>query len=177
MSKLFLVLILILCIGCTGETKISVDLNSTFVMDSSFSQEEQEQIVQSLFDWEQVTRGIVNMKLIITDTPNLYGPLPKIIKSYDVNNLTGHCNHDANLTTIYINFKVIEMGNYNGITVKSVTLHEMGHAFGLPHENKGIMIPTFVVQQCIDSFTLEQFCDIHHCSMNDVQSNCQNDVF
>ena len=168
-------LLFLLCFGCSISS-FSVDLDSTFVVDSSFTEDEQHAIVQSLYDWEQVTRGKVNMKLIITDTPNLYGPLPKIIKSSEPPDDTtyGYTKYDADHMTIYIYFKNIEASRF--VSTKAVVLHEMGHTFGLAHSNRGLMVPINVNQTCIDDFALKQFCEVHYCSIDEVKSNCPDDI-
>ena len=48
----------------------------------------------------------------------------------------------------------------------------MGHAFGLAHEDRGLMVPINVNQTCIDQFTLEKFCEGHYCSADEMESNC-----
>lgn len=45
---------------------------------------------------------------------------------------------------------------------KETVMHELGHVYGLPHLDIGLMAvgdPT----SCVDEVTLEAFCDIHEC--------------
>lgn len=169
MSKYSLIPLLLL-IGCANVP--AVDLHSTFIVDSAFTTDQQVDIVSALYDWEQATHGIVDMKLIITDNPDEYGPLPQVRPSHDIihNDLgvvNGRTNITPDQTVIYIYVDVND-----GNSTKNVALHEMGHAFGLHHTSTGLMTAFDHNQTCIEQGALDQFCEIHHCSGSDFTPNC-----
>ena len=167
-----IIFIAFILIGCGPEGhRISVDLNSTFVISSELTIKDQNDIIDALNQWHVVTDGMVSGKAIIADHVELYNDSPTILLSHLLNNddILAVTHTTNNQTTIYMYVDMIH-GDY--ALTEEVSAHEFGHAFGLIHSTEGLMRPFLQKSKCIDSFTLNSFCDLHDCSGHNVHTNC-----
>lgn len=172
MSRLLALLtLLFLASACTA----TVPLHGEVALDSRFSPEESEQILAAAEQWRQAT-GMVSLDFVVTDTPER--------SDYAIVRRSGLDQHRG-LTTQSSSSVLIEVWpadiygsvDYrNGVpdsgSVEEVVLHELGHAFGLPHQRQGLMLPggekdaegnLLPSPACIDAFTLDRFCDLYSC--------------
>lgn len=167
-------LLLLFIIGCTRN---SMPLHSKMVIDSNFSPTEQELIITSISQWEKDTDDLIQVDLSIVDEPEEYGnDTGKILQSNDYvymynEDLYGFTNDSSNETTITIYTKTIYTRTFP-ISFQEIMLHEFGHALGLVHVGEGIMFPHPTGLNCLDSFTLSNFCAIHDCSNKNIKSDC-----
>jgi len=165
--------ILILITGCNP----SVNLHSNFVVDSSFTAEQQNEIVESVSEWESVTDGMIKLNLVFSNQPEMYGnDYNKILNIIDESNYLntdalGKTNVVASVIRILILSNRIERSQF---LFKEVVLHELGHSFGLPHQKSGLMNPSVHGQTCIDNSTLDEFCNLHNCNDYEIKSSCIN---
>ena len=173
MTKLISILFIVFClIGCgTGDHRISADLNSTFVISSELSLQDQDDIVYALNEWNVATDGMVSGKSIIADHVELYNDNPIIELHYGLNQdeVLAVTHTTPSQTTINM---FVDMIHDNHELTKEVAAHELGHAFGLIHLTEGLMRPTMHKSICIDSFTLNSFCEFHDCSHSNVHTTC-----
>lgn len=174
MIKYLLVLLFI-----TGCTRNSMALHTKMVIDSNFSQTEQQLIVTSIDQWEKDTDNLIQVDLSIVDEPQEYGnDTGKIIQSDEIiagdsveGLILGNTTDWFSETTIFIYTKAIADPR-KVHSFQNVMLHEFGHAVGLEHVEQGLMNPITTQKSCIDSLTLHNFCVIHDCSDKNIASDC-----
>lgn len=161
-----------LLIGCHP----SIDLHSDVAIDSTFTQEQLTDIITATEQWKNTTGGMVDLDLIITNTPEEYGnDTMKILYSDDAtvnptNTLFGHTEFVASINSITLYPNRISQSSF---PFKEIILHELGHALGLHHASQGLMTPVPTGINCIDNATLDQFCGLHNCGNAVIKTDCE----
>jgi len=170
-KELLGVVVLLLLTPACAET---IPLHGDVSLDSGFSPQETEEILSAADQWRRST-GLVSLNFHVSDDAGA--------SEFAIVRRSG-LNPDRGLTTrtdggvlieiwpadIY-NSPFYEQGVPGYGSVEQVALHEMGHAFGLPHLGHGLMhkggpnpdgSPQYV-PACIDGYTLQKFCDLYGC--------------
>jgi hypothetical protein len=49
---------------------------------------------------------------------------------------------------------------------RAIMMHELGHIYGISHQDSGLMIGGEVPPNCIDQLALDLYCEEHHCGPN-----------
>ncbi len=151
-------------------------------IDPEFNQEEYDQIQLAALEWQLITKGIV--KFIISIEYSLMDNIT------DINNVevlfVKKLDEDSEVTK-YLDGEVGRVLGYydrfsdnhsilllpqrldNVENLKSIALHEFGHALGLKHNNYilTLMYPEYLGgAYCITYYDLKQFCNKYHCNPN-----------
>ncbi len=160
-------LLLLMALAACSET---IPLHGTVSLDSRFSAEETEEVLSAAEQWRQAT-GMVFLTFEVSDKAES--------AEFSVVRRDGRDAHRG-LTTqtpdrVRVEIWPADIYNTyeyeNGIpgygSVEEVALHELGHAFGLPHQSQGLMtaggVDHVLRPACIDSFTLTRFCELYDC--------------
>jgi len=126
-----------------------------------FTPDELAVMQSAIKEWEIATDGKVSVRL--DGGPSFHCEIFPV-KTCPI--LTGFTSRDESIITISMDTKCA------GASLKQLMIHELGHAFGLNHQESGVMHATkWAPDACIDSVTLKAFCEIHHCS-NNVAPTC-----
>jgi len=159
--------------GCYGDPH-------SFAIEDTFTDEEVEVIKEAVAEWQLATDSS-DADLIITEglhrdeafdlDKHWYGSTDHgtIYKIHDYEHgyyelresMTGRDYDGAALSPD----RILVVGNKSKRRLKQIILHELGHIYGIDHQDKGLMSskPT---QICIDTHTLIEFCEEWSCGPN-----------
>jgi len=168
LKKVVLIYILFL-LGCgpSGPYEMNVD--------SSFTKDELKIIQASADDWFDAVDS-EDGKIIFTGSFSSNKPFTidqwdddsgNIFKVYSSDpgykDLKGRWGRLGTLAGFYGNGNIALIVDNAGSNLDNVTLHEMGHLFGLGHAETEIMNPGYNDEPCIGPDTLLNFCDENDC--------------
>lgn len=177
MSRLLALLaLLLLASACTAvPEKTTVPLHGQVALDSAFSPEETEQVLAAAEQWRLAT-GLVAIDFVVTDSPE--SSAYAIVRRSGLDSYRGFTEQKSDSVLIEVwpadvyNSPGYETGTPDFGSVEYVLLHELGHAFGLPHQQQGLMLPGGLADAagnrlpypaCIDAYTLDRFCELYTC--------------
>lgn len=172
MTRLLLAALALASLACAPEP---MALNAELHISPKFSAEQQEAIIAAADEWHAATRGRVNLRPVISDS----GPQFDRVQPYPLQ--AGHLGatlppdwvDPSRGTLIHIDVKDIAR---TGASVKSVAMHEIGHALaGDEHQKTGLMLAASNCRwDCLDDAALRWFCDERGCP-DGFESTCASD--
>lgn len=161
MSRVLL-LLAALSVGCDG---LPVNTGDSVHISESFSASEKNSIRVALGKWSRVTNGLASL----TETANESDAVVTIVPGSLETGKFGRTHHEPFTQEV-----VIDLGKVanNPETMVRITLHELGHVWGLEHSGGGIMDPyKWKTQECIDQAAIDELCKWYECT-GDERSDC-----
>jgi hypothetical protein len=184
--KLAVVAAMIFNVACSGPHPFPCELT----VDPSFTDNEVALIASAVDEWESVTGGIAHVEMTIESQRPLKHFIERVENEDEITRSehslgysgipyetsTG-LNATAISVTIFTQRIEITAKKHRDLSYdrlfRGVILHELGHHFGLFHDDNenSLMFPvqnTF----CVTTIDIAQFCSIHDCSGVNTGSQC-----
>lgn len=153
----------LLAIGCGADR---VDLPASIAVGDGFTAEQTEAIFSAADAWTQATKGAAKFQFFVGNGANI---------DFATANLDPHTTgethvSDAESATIRIDLNAVQFEiddleeRHPALPVmKDTAMHELGHAFGLPHLQSGLMKAKGYSGACVDQLALDAFCGNYNC--------------
>lgn len=156
----------------SSESRHGLVFPSTLQVSAEFSAEEQEAIVSAVDRWKARTNGRANLSVTVGDDPTapcrihlgVYEPLPEGIVQGEAVDAGRSFECEVKLARDGLKSSSAKHKTPYAKAVEQVTVHELGHVFGLEHLDDGIMFWAFDPKNfLLDDMAAEAFCSARGC--------------
>lgn len=160
MQRLTLLVFLLGCAACAPEP---MALSASLHVSTRFDADQTEAVLAAVDEWHTATRGRVALRPVISEASDQFERVrPGKLDGSHLGEMLPADWYDTDRGHT-ITIDVLDVERF-GASIKSVAMHEIGHALGLEHARAGLMVGASSCQQdCIDSATLAEFCELRGC--------------